>query len=179
MTRALPDTLLTARLILRAPVLADAAALFHAYTQDPTVCRFMVWSPHRSEEDTLVFMAQCVEAWSGGTSQPYVITGAGGGQVLGMMEARLLGTTVDIGYVLARPHWGRGFVPEAIEAVSDAALAKPGVFRVQATCDIENIASQRALEKASFLREGRLERYTVHPNISLKPRACFMYARCR
>jgi [ribosomal protein S5]-alanine N-acetyltransferase len=53
------------------------------------------------------------------------------------------------------------------------------IYRVHAACDVENIASQRALEKASFVREGRLERFTVHPNISPEPRPCFMYAKCR
>lgn len=64
-------------------------------------------------------------------------------------------------------------------AVPDAALAGCGFFRVQASCDVDNIASQRALEKSGFVREGRLERLTVHPNISPEPRPCFMYARCR
>ena len=96
-----------------------------------------------------------------------------------MIEARPQGTTVDIGYVLAQAHWGQGLMPEAIAAVATAALAVPAFFRVQATCDVENRPSQRALEKAGFLREGRLERFTVHPNISPEPRACYMYARCR
>lgn len=179
MTRLLPDTLQTARLQLRAPALADAGALFRAYTQDPAVCRYMVWTPHRSEDETRSFMAWSVDAWAGGKTQPYVITPSGSDTPIGMIEARLQGTTVDIGYVLAQAHWGRGLMPEAIDAVSNAALAAPGIFRVHAACDTENIASQRVLEKSGFLREGRLERYTVHPNISPEPRACFMYARCR
>jgi ribosomal-protein-alanine N-acetyltransferase len=55
----------------------------------------------------------------------------------------------------------------------------PAFHRVQATCDIENAGSFHALEKAGFVRERRLERYTVHPNLSTEPRPCFMYARCR
>lgn len=43
----------------------------------------------------------------------------------------------------------------------------------------ENHSSQRTLEKAGFAREGRMERYMIHPNISAEPRACFMYSRCR
>ena len=96
-----------------------------------------------------------------------------------MLEARVQGATVDIGYVLARSHWGKGFMPEAIQALAGVALQSSSVFRVQATCDTENIPFQRALEKSGFSREGRLDRYTVHPNISSEPRACFMYAKCR
>jgi RimJ/RimL family protein N-acetyltransferase len=70
-------------------------------------------------------------------------------------------------------------MPAAIESPTSAALLNPRIFRAQATCDIENAPSQRALEKAGCTREGRLERHMVHPNISPGPRACFMYARCR
>ena len=70
-------------------------------------------------------------------------------------------------------------MPEAISALANAALESPRIYRVQATCDTENIPSQRALEKSSFIREGRLARYTVHPNLSPEPRACFIYAKFR
>jgi ribosomal-protein-alanine N-acetyltransferase len=179
MTRALPDTLSTARLLLRAPAVEDTPILFQAYTQDPAVCRFMVWSPHRSEDDTRSFMAACVDAWATGQRQPYVITDVAGGEAMGMIDVRFVGTMADIGYVLAQSRWRQGLMSEAMAAVTDAALAASGIFRVQANCDIDNVASQRVLEKNGFLREGRLERYTVHPNISPEPRACFMYAKCR
>lgn len=179
MTRQLPNELTTARLHLREPVLGDAPAIFHAYAQDPQVCRFMVWTPHISESSTRGFIASCMEDWNTGKRQPYVITESASDTAIGMVDARLQGSTVDIGYVLAQSHWGQGLMPEAISTLAAAALAQPGIFRVQATCDAENIASQRTLEKAGFAREGRLERHTVHPNISPEPRACFIYAKCR
>lgn len=157
----------------------DAASIFRAYTQDIEVCRFMIWTSHGSEAVTRQFVQSCVETWNAGTRFPYVVTEQGSDVAIGMIEARPLGTTLDIGYVLARAHWGSGLMPEAIRALADAALEKSGIFRVQATCDTENVPSQRALEKAGFNREGRLERYTVHPNLSPEPRASFMYAKCR
>ncbi len=139
----------------------------------------MVWRPHALESVTQEFIASCVEDWKTGSRLPYVITELHSNVAIGMLEARMQGNTVDIGYVLARSHWGKGFMPEAIQALTGLALQNSNVFRVQATCDTENIPSQRALEKSGFSREGRLERYTVHPNISSEPRACFMYAKCR
>ena len=174
-----PEEINTARLRLRRPSAADARALFTAYTQDPLVCRYMIWAPHKSEAVTLEFVTSCVEAWEVGTRLAYVITERKANVAIGMIEARVLGTTVDIGYVLAQTHWGKGLMPEAIQALTAVALKNPGIFRVHAACDVENIPSQRALEKAGFKREGRLERYTVHPNISPEPRTCFMYAKCR
>ena len=96
-----------------------------------------------------------------------------------MLEARPAGHQVDLGYVLAPAYWGRGYMPEAVRALAERALGEGGFFRVQAFCDVENIPSQRTLEKAGFVREGRHERFIIHPNRSDEPRPCFMYARCR
>ena len=175
----LPEVISTARLRLRSPVIADASTIFRSYTQDPEVCRFMIWMPHTSESVTRDFIASCVEIWKTGICLPYVITETDSNVAIGMLEARMQGTAVDIGYVLAREHWGKGFMPEAIRSLTSAALSNPAIFRVHAACDTENTPSQRALEKSGFSREGRLERYTVHPNISSEPRACFLYARWR
>lgn len=169
----------TPRLRLREPAAADAAGIFNAYTQDVEVCRFMIWAPHASEAVSREFIDWCIAMWRTGERLPYVITRHDSNAPIGMIEARPLGTMVDIGYVLARAHWGRGLMPEAIDVLARAALVQAELFRVQAACDVENVPSQRALEKSGFVREGRLERYTVHPNLSPEPRACFMYARCR
>ena len=179
MGHLLPEQIVTPRLCLREPAIEDADAIFRAYAQDEQVCHYMVWRPHRSVTETHEFIATCRDAWREGKRRPYVITERDSHIAIGVLEARVLQTTVDIGYVLERAHWGKGFMPEAVQALSSAALASPSLFRVYATCDVENLASRRALEKAGFRYEGRLERYTIHPNISLEPRACLMYARCR
>lgn len=177
---ALPDEIVTKRLILRQPKPSDAAALFNAYTQDIEVARYMVWVPHQSVTETESFITYCCEAWSSGNARPYIISLQDSPhQPIGMLEARLQAHTVDIGYVLGRKHWGSGLMPEAVATLADIALADPSCFRVQATCDIENMASARTLEKAGFTRESVLQRCTVHPNISAAPRACFMYASCK
>ncbi|CAN7227755.1 GNAT family N-acetyltransferase [Rhizobacter sp. LjRoot28] len=180
MTSPLPASLQTNRLLFRQPVAADARALYDSYTQDLDVARFMVWRPHTSLAETEAFIERCLEGWDSGLRRPYVMALSGTpARPIGMLEARWLGHIVDIGYVLARQHWGDGLMPEAAASVAEAVLSDPRVFRVQATCDVENAASAKALEKAGFFREGRLDRFMVHPNVSADPRPCFMYARCR
>ena len=44
-------------------------------------------------------------------------------------------------------------------------------------CDTGNRASARVLGKAGFEREGILQRWEVHPNISVVPRDCYSYAK--
>jgi RimJ/RimL family protein N-acetyltransferase len=180
MTACLPARLQTERLVLREPRETDAALLFKSYTQDIEVARYTVWRPHTTLAETEAFIAQCIRNWTSGANKPYVLVPTEEPQQpIGVLEARTLSHIVDFGYVLSRSYWGRGLMPEAVCALAQSALEVPEVFRIQATCDTENLASARTLEKAGFVREGRLERHTMHPNISPEPRACFMYARCK
>jgi RimJ/RimL family protein N-acetyltransferase len=175
----LPHRFETDRLVARLPITADAEMLFEAYTSKPEVSRYMLWLPHQTVATTEAFIAECIAAAERGARLPYVLAERGQAGVVGMLEARPLAHKLDIGYVLAPEYWGRGFMPEAIHHLADLALGQPEFFRVQAFCDVENRPSQRALEKAGFMREGRHDRFVVHPNVSPEPRACYMYAKCR
>jgi [ribosomal protein S5]-alanine N-acetyltransferase len=176
----LPANFNTERLLLRAPVPADAAQIFDSYACLPEVSRYMMWRPHSQLATVEVFVGECVAAFQSGARLPYILALAGEPQIpIGMLEARPLDHKVELGYVLAPPFWGRGFMPEAISALTNEALAEPSFFRVQAFCDVENVNSQRALEKCAFVREGRHDRFSVHPNLDAAPRPCFMYAKCK
>lgn len=179
MSTIFPTVIETERLRLRRPVQADADTIFSAYTRDERVAHFMVWRPHTSSDTTHAFIASCITSWDNGTAYPYILTLRNSDAAVGMLEARPKAHIATLGYVLAREHWGQGLMPEAIRSFAALALSLPSMFRVEASCDLENIASARTLEKAGFLREGKLGRYTVHPNVSPEPRDCWLYAKCR
>jgi RimJ/RimL family protein N-acetyltransferase len=172
----LPETLETLRLLLRRPLPRDADVIFHAYAQDREVTRFLVWLPHSSVETTRKFIADCETRWETAKAFPYVITRKADRELLGMIEFRPNGHRADFGFVLARRYWGQGLMPEAVSALISIVLAQPSVYRVEATCDVDNKASARALEKAGLSREGLLRRNIIHPNISPEPRDSFLYA---
>jgi RimJ/RimL family protein N-acetyltransferase len=67
-------------------------------------------------------------------------------------------------------------MPEATRAVINWAFQQPSIYRVYATTDVENVASQHMLEKVGMQCEGVLRKYTIHPNISDIPRDSYMYA---
>jgi RimJ/RimL family protein N-acetyltransferase len=171
-----PETVETRRLHLRRPVAADADAIFRAYAQDPQVTRYLVWMPHTSVETTRKFVADCENRWKSVAAFPYVIARNGSGELLGMIEIRPNRHRAEFGFVLARAHWGNGFMPEAISAMIELTLGQPSIYRMEATCDVDNKASARALEKAGLSREGLLRRYIIHPNVSPQPRDSLLYA---
>jgi RimJ/RimL family protein N-acetyltransferase len=61
-----------------------------------------------------------------------------------------------LGISLAPEGRGQRFGPEALRLVVDHLFATTGVNRIEGETDIENVAAQRAMEQAGFVREGVL-----------------------
>ena len=60
---------------------------------------------------------------------------------------------VELGYWIARDHWGRGFATEAAVALIDIARAL-GIRELEGSHFIDNPASGRVLEKLGFVSRG-------------------------
>ena len=63
---------------------------------------------------------------------------------------------LDIGISLHPSAWGRGHGTRAQRMLAEYLFATTPVHRVQASTDVSNVAEQRALERAGFVREGVL-----------------------
>lgn len=174
-----PESFATERLLLRKPREEDAAAIFAAYGQDPEVTRYLMWPPHRALSDAQEAVGRFLEGWRSGNSYCWLIFERNEGKLVGSIAARKDQQGINLGYLLARPFWGQGFMKEALAAVVDWVFSDPSVFRVWAVCDVENRASARLLAKSGFCQEGVLKKWSLHPNISSIPRDCFCYARTR
>jgi RimJ/RimL family protein N-acetyltransferase len=171
-----PKTLKTDRLRLRKVKLADAEAIFRQYAQDPEVTKYVSWRAHRDLEETREYVRMCLLAWDVGKAFHWVIERSEDKQVIGMMIARVAGEKWELGYVLARPFWGQGYMTEALKEIIGWALRQKEIYRIWAVSDVDNLASARVMEKAGMQREGILRRWSVHPNISDEPRDSYCYA---
>ena len=67
--------------------------------------------------------------------------------------ARRPSGAVELGYWIARPHWGRGFATEAATALIDIARTL-GLTQLEGAHFIDNPASGRVLEKLGFEPTG-------------------------
>ena len=172
----MPEQLFTERLLLRMPRMEDADAIFTGWAQDLGVLRYLTWRPHKSIDETESFVRGCLLAWENQARFPYMITLGEGGEIIGMIDLRIQDSQMGVGYGLARAHWGKGYMPEATRAVINWAFRQPSIYRVYATTDVENVASQHVLEKVGMQCEGVLRKYIIHPNISDIPRDSYMYA---
>jgi RimJ/RimL family protein N-acetyltransferase len=176
---AFPEELVTQRLRLRPPIAADAEQMFARYCSDPDVTRYLSWTPHRSVADTQEYLKQRAQEHADGTSAGYLIFSRDEGKLLGAVGGRIQSTLVQFGYCLARDAWGQGFATEAARAFVATAIEQPSIWRVQAFCDLENVASAHVLDKCGLKLEGTLRRYMVMPNLGAAPRDVFGYAMVR
>jgi RimJ/RimL family protein N-acetyltransferase len=82
--------------------------------------------------------------------------------------------SAEIGYWLAEPYWGRGIATEALILVTAEAFARLNILRLFALPFADNLASARVLEKAGYVREGRLQSSAVKYG---EPRDQLLFAR--
>jgi len=174
-----PPVIETERLVLRPSRAEDAEAIYQTYAADEEVTRYLVWRPHRSIEETHEFMRGAVETWADRSHFNWAVTVKPDDRLRGMIALRVEGFKADAGYVLGREFWGRGYMTEALRAVIAFGLSLPGVYRVWALCDVENLASARVMEKAGMSFEGVLRRNVIHPNLGDEPRDARCYAAVR
>ena len=168
----------TPRLVLRLPRLSDATSVFEHYAKDPAVSRYLQWQPHETLQTTLEYLAACVDGWDNPNSSEHswVIEHRGTGMLLGMIGARRDRHRVNLGYVLSRQFWGQGLMTEAVLGVIRAAFNDGTIRRVDALCDVDNVASARVMEKAGMTLEGILRGWANHPNMGPEPRDCKSYS---
>lgn len=65
----------------------------------------------------------------------------------------------EIGYELAKAHWGRGIMTEALDSIIDWGFRSLELNRIEALVMVNNIASIQLLKKLGFFEEGLLREY--------------------
>jgi ribosomal-protein-alanine N-acetyltransferase len=147
------DTLASARLVLRPQRVDDAEALFAAYG-DVELMRYWSHAPHAAVAETHDYLAERVGK---GDWRTWSVTLTGDDTAIGLVAAgpRRPGV-IEIGYLIARTHWGHGYAREAVSSVLDRLFHEEGARRVFADTDPDNLGSNRLLEALGFTLEGRL-----------------------
>ena len=145
-------------MILRPLRLGDAADVF-AYAADPEVARYVPWEPHRSLDDSRQFLEEILERSRRGRPDTWGIVDLAGSHVIGTIrlgEYSQAHGRASVGYALGRPHWNRGLTTEALRAVLRFGFTEIGLHRIYAYCHVDNVASERVMEKAGMTYEGML-----------------------
>lgn len=67
----------------------------------------------------------------------------------------------DIGYRINKNYWGKGFAPEAGQAMVKAAFEELKLERLQIRCFTNNYGSVRVAEKLGFTQEGLIRKGAI------------------
>ncbi|MFF0295872.1 GNAT family N-acetyltransferase [Kitasatospora sp. NPDC004614] len=140
---------------LRRRRLADAAALNAAVIANLDHLRpYMPWAanaPTLPESEQLSVRGE--QVWDEGTdfmyllgldAEPALVIGGFG------LHGRLGPGALEIGYWVHREHTGRGLATAAARALTEAALALPGITRAEIHCDESNTASAAVPRKLGY-----------------------------
>lgn len=146
------------RIELREFTLEDADAVV-TWSSDPAVTRYLTWEEgdrdralgflrflitESARQPRETFELAMVERESG------LVVGAAGLRVRNWQHRR-----ADVGYVLRRDRWGRGYTTEAVGLLLGLGW-ELGMQRIEATCHPDNRASARVMEKNGMRYEGLL-----------------------
>lgn len=147
----------TERLVLRRLRVDDSSAL-HELFSDRELMRY--WGePHTCLADTTRMISSIDESHRARTGIEWAATEKTSGDVIGKVcHHRLMKDHYrsEIGYILARGHWGRGLVHEALRAIIAFGFDTMKLHSIEAQLDPNNLRSVRVLERLGFIKEAHL-----------------------
>jgi ribosomal-protein-alanine N-acetyltransferase len=144
----------TERLVLRLPRSEDAAGLLEAFA-DPEAMRYIGDGSTTDLAGAEKAVGRWLERWNAWDIGMFVVERAEDQRVLGRAGFlrwdpetwEIDGSETEIGWGLAREHWGHGYATEAALALRDWGVAERGLTRLISLIQVGNVASVRVAEK--------------------------------
>ena len=124
----------------------------------PEVVRYLPFGPNTPEESkAFIDRAISRQKKEPRTDYELAVTLKDTGTIVGHCRInRVSDIAAHIGYIYHKKHWGKGYATETARALVAYGFTELDAHRVYASCDPENIASRRVLEKSGMILEGRL-----------------------
>ena len=167
----------TDRLLLRKPRVEDASGLLEAFA-DPEAMRFIGDGSTTDLSGAKEAVGRWLERWGTWKIGMFVIERREDACVLGRAGFlrwdpetwEISGRETELGWGLAREHWGHGYATEAALALRDWALGARGLTRLISLIQPENLRSVRVAEKLG-------ERYERDVEVRGKPTMLYSLER--
>jgi ribosomal-protein-alanine N-acetyltransferase len=157
-------TITADRVALRWLTEGDVPALFAIFSA-PDVMRYWSSPPLEHIDEARELLAHIQDGFRRRALFQWGVARRADNRVIGtctLFHPDLDNRRAELGYALAREHWGNGFMQEALRALLNYAFADLNLHRLEADVDPRNAASIRTLEKLGFRQEGYLrERWLV------------------
>lgn len=140
----------TERLTLRPVEMADLEAT-HAYASDIENTRYMMFLPYESMEETAQAIQNSVDQWQSDHPTHWEFAVMKDGEQIGGVTLYFVSQgEFELGWVLSKNHWRRGYAVEAAQGLIDYARQSLGAKRIFAGCDKENVASENVMRRLNM-----------------------------
>ena len=127
------------------------------YSRDPDVTKYLTWSCHSSVKETERYIKLLQKKYTQGVFNDFGLIHRESGKFIGTCGFTSFdyeNNTAEIGYVLAKPYWGKGYAAEAARAVMEFGFETFGLNGYCAKCMEGNDASMRVMQKVGMSFEG-------------------------
>jgi ribosomal-protein-alanine N-acetyltransferase len=151
------------RLLIRPVSEADIPDLLLMNRDDETT-RFLSYVSWRSVDDGMAWLRKIREMERAGTGVQLVLVEKSSESVVGgclLFRYEESSARAELGYALARSHWRKGYMHEALVALIPHAFGPVGLRRLEAQVNLDNEPSCQLLERLGFKFEGLLRQRWV------------------
>ena len=158
----------TERLILRKMVRDDEDTLLALFSDKEV----MTYYPScKNRQDTVKWIEWTLHHYNGYGFGMWIVEDRASGQFLGqcglVLQKLAHGVEVELGYLFAKRHWGRGFATEAAFACKKYAFTELGLSKLVSLIDPQNNASLKVAKRIGM---------TYHSTISKWDKQLALYA---
>lgn len=154
----------TERLILR-PWKADDRQPFATLNGDPEVMRYFLKPLSAGESDAMADLIEQKMAANGWGF--WALEEKSSGAFIGFVGLNIPGVVlpfspcIEIGWRLRRASWGKGYAPEAARKALEVGFEQDGINEIVAFTALQNLPSQRVMEKLGMTRGEAFD----HPGV--------------
>lgn len=139
----------------------DYLSSTHAYASDPENTLHMLFMPKCSLDETKKYLLMAEREWGKESSRCFEFaillkrekTADEKDIHIGSLSVYLSEdrTSAEVGWILAKEYWRKGYGLEAAAGLIDWCRKIPGLSRLTAHCDEANLPSRRIMEKLGFI----------------------------
>ena len=148
----------TERLILRELTGGDSEAIFWNFS-DEDITKYFMEKPFTRLEQAQSFVEAFIDEFKQGKAMTWALVLRGADVCIGTCNFMVQSSScVELGYDLAKVHWGKGLMSEAIGAIIEYGFSRLGCGKIEADTMSHNVRSINLLTRSGFrlddVREG-------------------------
>ena len=157
----------TRRLDLRKFKISDADMVYHNWTSDPEVARYVAWPVHQNVNTTKRILANWEWSYQHLGIYQWAIVYRENEQVIGSISLHQFNRrgrrySCELGYCLSKEYWNQGIMTEAATAVLQFAFEQLEVDMVSAKHDVRNPASGQVMKKIGMHHDQLITRAVLN-----------------